>query len=693
MKKYFGNYLGIVISRKDTESRGRLKVYIPHIMPVLNANLLKLFGIQGEETISFNAVGGNINGGIPEPARAYLENILPYAEPASPIIGSSSPGVKNSSGNVSQNAIGAGNMDKSALVPGNSGVLSTPSTPKIIPPPSTNQQELFQNSAKYGKVSPQAMAGNQGAGLCATGVRQIAGGMTGDNYFSNGLSSGSGGSANASSLSNGNDYFQKSGYYQPPQSLPSDYIPQKGDIVSGTKGSSPGHVQIYDGQNWVSDFTQSGMSTSYDDLTLHRMTPEASANVGGKPNTDVPPKPVENNIIPTTENTYNQFYKVKGTTFGYQDSGDNGLGAWGRNTNNTTLIGVSLNASASGKNTPEDGITSVLFGSANTAKNKLVEVYNPATGKSFIGPIVDKGPLNTLSNGIDLTAGGSIALGGTAKGSYEQGVYYRVLTSAEQTQYSNLVGDGAIGGQAMSAPVGNVSIFSDALFGVTNQQATENLKSLVSGTPPPYPPSPTTSQTPAGKQTMTTTNISPAPYDTTNVAKGVFSVPQVGALLWCFFREGNPLFPVYFAASYRSGEWASAYKSSSPGVNNDTSLEGDQTKSSTTIMPTKGGGVISTEGSGSHEVSMVAYSGAHLKFHENHTILYSPDDFHSQADGNKFDITLSNRETHTKGICNTVVNGDCFEKIGNVTDQSVHDAINGIESLISKINDEMLKHS
>ena len=57
MKKYFGNYLGIVISRKDTESRGRLKIYIPHIMPVLNANLLNLFGVQGEETISFNAVG------------------------------------------------------------------------------------------------------------------------------------------------------------------------------------------------------------------------------------------------------------------------------------------------------------------------------------------------------------------------------------------------------------------------------------------------------------------------------------------------------------------------------------------------------------------------------------------------------------------------------------------------------------
>ena len=568
MKKYFGNYLGIVISRKDTESRGRLKVYIPHIMPVLNANLLKFFGVQGEEVISFNAVGGNVNGGIPEPARAYLENILPYAEPASPIIGSSSPGVKTFIGNLIQNAFGAGSVDKSALVPGNAGVVSLPTTSKIISP-----------------TTP---------------------------------------------------------------------------IIPVAPSSTP-------------------------------ITPSTTPTVSTTSTT--PPKPVENNIIPTTTNTYNQFYKVKGTTFGYQDPDDNGLGAWGRNTNNTTLIGVSLNAAASGPSKPEDGITSVLFGSASAAKNKLVEVYNPATGKSFIGPIVDKGPLYSLPNGIDLTAGASIALGGTAKGSFSQGVYYRVLTAAEQTQYSNLVGNDSIGGQAMTAPVGDISIFSDALFGLTNQKATENLKSLVSGTPPPYPPSPTTNKTPAGKQTMTTTNISPTPYDTTNVAKGVFSVPQVGALLWCFFREGNPLFPVYFAASYRSGEWSSIYKSGSPGVNNDTSLEGDQTKSSTTIMPTKGGGVISTEGAGSHEVSMVAYSGGHLKFNENHTILYSPDDFHSQADGNKFDITLSNRETHTKGICNTVVNGDCFEKIGNVTDQSVHDAINKIESLISKINDEMLKPS
>ena len=685
MKKYFGNYLGIVISRKDTESRGRLKIYIPHIMPVLNANLLNLFGVQGEETISFNAVGGNISGGIPESARAYLENILPYSEPASPIIGSSSPCIMDSSGNVNQNAIGAGDIDKSALVPGNAGVVATPNPSKIISPPSTDEQGLFQNSAKYGKVSPQAMAGNQGAGLCATGVRQIAGGLTGNDYFSNGLSSGSGGSADAASLSRGNDYFQKSGYYQSPQSMPADYTPQKGDIVSGTKGNSAGHVQIYDGQNWVSDFTQSGLSTSYEDMTLHRMTPEASANIGGKPTPDAPPKPVDNNIIPTTNDGYSCPASYNITTNGNKQyiTLDEA-----RNINRCNVIGSKLVGFV-----PKDGASygittgSVEEWTAYFSRQMLTESAHTGGKIQINDSMRENDAKGTISEGLfSLTIG--------EQGLTSSTISNPVSNSAAAIKISaNLItADGVIAGKSSSGGwLGAARYFGplrDGKIKVNGEGVgTYDQSPNSSGNK-------TTATTSlAGNQTMTTSKIGPSPYDTTNVAKGVFSIPQVGALLWCFFREGNPLFPVYFAASYRAGEWASASKAASPGVNNDTSLDGDATRSSATIMPTKGGGVISTEGAGSHEVGMVAYSGGHLKFHENHTILYSPDDFHTQADGNKFDITLSNRETHTKGICNTVVNGDCFEKIGNVTDQSVHDAINGIESLISKINDEMLKHS
>ena len=192
-------------------------------------------------------------------------------------------------------------------------------------------------------------------------------------------------------------------------------------------------------------------------------------------------------------------------------------------------------------------------------------------------------------------------------------------------------------------------------------------------------------------QVMTTTDVAPAPYDTTNVPKGVFCIPAIGALLWCFFREGNPLFPVYFAASYRSSEWSGAYKSASPGIGFDPSLMGNDTINKTSLLPNKGGGIISTEGKDLHEVSLVSFAGSHLKFSENHTMLYAADDFHAQTDGNIFNIGLLNRETHTKGIDNTVINGDCYIKVGNVTDSSVHDAINTIETLIGEINNEMLK--
>lgn len=42
---------------------------------------------------------------------------------------------------------------------------------------------------------------------------------------------------------------------------PADYVPQAGDIVvlDGTSKSKPGHIEGYDGTNWISDFVQRDM--------------------------------------------------------------------------------------------------------------------------------------------------------------------------------------------------------------------------------------------------------------------------------------------------------------------------------------------------------------------------------------------------------------------------------------------------
>ena len=38
MKKYYGNYLGIIIQNNDPLARGRVKIFVPHISPTVYKN-------------------------------------------------------------------------------------------------------------------------------------------------------------------------------------------------------------------------------------------------------------------------------------------------------------------------------------------------------------------------------------------------------------------------------------------------------------------------------------------------------------------------------------------------------------------------------------------------------------------------------------------------------------------------------
>jgi hypothetical protein len=87
MKTYYGNYLGIVINNNDPEFRGRVQVFVPHIMPALFEEWNK----KGEN-ITINCVGDNMPQGLTSEIIDRLKQILPWSEAASPIVGQSSPG-------------------------------------------------------------------------------------------------------------------------------------------------------------------------------------------------------------------------------------------------------------------------------------------------------------------------------------------------------------------------------------------------------------------------------------------------------------------------------------------------------------------------------------------------------------------------------------------------------------------------
>lgn len=62
-----------------------------------------------------------------------------------------------------------------------------------------------------------------------------------------------------------------------------------------------------------------------------------------------------------------------------------------------------------------------------------------------------------------------------------------------------------------------------------------------------------------------------APSNYSNLARGLFTIPNVGAHVWVFFAEGNPNLPVYFAASHGGEDWKRIFSFNQTDTNTFTS--------------------------------------------------------------------------------------------------------------------------
>ena len=191
-----------------------------------------------------------------------------------------------------------------------------------------------------------------------------------------------------------------------------------------------------------------------------------------------------------------------------------------------------------------------------------------------------------------------------------------------------------------------------------------------------------------------------ATFDVNNTAKGLFSYPSPGALLWVFFQEGNPLFPVYFAANYGAGEWQSAYKNHSPGPGYSPTPTADGATSQGGLMNLNGVGGLRwdntshpTDSSQTHKsIMLFGEDGSNIFFNTGYTQYYSKFDRRDQVEKDRFETTLGNKETWVQGDDNKVVMGDLIIKVGNVS-QPAMDAVTRIHQLIGEIQAPLTKSS
>jgi hypothetical protein len=101
VKHYFGNYLGIVVQNNDPSKTGRVKIFIPHLSPTVYENWVNV-----PKDKHFKFIGKNIDSDLTNIVDD-LKGILPWAECAAPLAGSSASGRYNAkleTGSISDSA-------------------------------------------------------------------------------------------------------------------------------------------------------------------------------------------------------------------------------------------------------------------------------------------------------------------------------------------------------------------------------------------------------------------------------------------------------------------------------------------------------------------------------------------------------------------------------------------------------------
>ena len=809
MKKFYGNYLGLCINNNDPQKRGRVQVFIPHIMPALFENWNEV----GED-IKMLCVGDNLPDSLPSPIVEKLMKILPWSESASPILGTSAPGnlITNAISTLAGAAIPALGAAQAVAGAVNNYFNQSPKPDAIdggavggYTPGVTgigNESALLNTALRYAgsgslgdRVKGRLTApGSRGGGACGRGTIAVLGALTNNSAFQQGTAGG-----NAYQYSGNNkapaDKFVQSGIYQPRQPATSNYLnnPSQwrvGDVIASGGGSN-GHIQVYTGKQWVSDFQQGNkiLTNSYNDFTLHRLNPEGEAAVtaraslfGGLVGGPGQAAPAESSTA--LERTSNSGQVAAPTPHQDENSleldiNKNNYGSIARpEVSLDAPVSLSLGSGGSGSSTPTSQSSGSLGGLINPnevvpagdSQTRKVSVYgsifndfttyldvkpeqrppeataywqnrgyNISKQEASLAarlrgwkPILNlqdtgRGALLTGQGQGNLTPGFSVAIPSNNAYGLKPGGFLYVTNSAGQPigpnggyfqvadkgNSQNLVKLNALdfysgndpslkdyfkglGSENLKVqPVDITGESAEKLKQALNQQtnaalegtASTDTSGLAGAAGEDLP-----TQQGSGMVQNTDKHGAMAVVNMNNMAKGVFSYPAAGAVLWVFFREGDPNFPVYFAANYGEREWQSAYRQGSDAPGYKPAPTPDNSTTST-------GGMMNLNGVGGmrwedttvpedptkdqKSLTIFGYDGSNMHFNEGYHQIFSKFDRRDSVEGDRWETTLGFRERWVQGDSNEVTMGDVFVKIGNVSPPAV-DAVTRIQQIIKE---------
>jgi hypothetical protein len=184
-----------------------------------------------------------------------------------------------------------------------------------------------------------------------------------------------------------------------------------------------------------------------------------------------------------------------------------------------------------------------------------------------------------------------------------------------------------------------------------------------------------------------------APSMYSNKAKGAFAIPAVGSHVWVFFHNGDPLYPVYFAASYGKSDWNGIYGDAKTGYDYPGSFENVSLSASNAgdqdldyyknkyIINQKGGTIEFINSDYRESIKISGYNGSFKQFALKTNVEFATHNDQKLVQLDQFDTVKGFRNIYTGRDLDYIVKGDYYQKIGNFSTDSFQEWHNIVASI------------
>jgi|694.fasta_scaffold36434_8 lysozyme family protein len=687
MKTYYGNYLGMVVTggEKDPEGRGRCQVFIPHIMPALYEGWNK----EGED-ISFDIVGDGLPTNLKPEIVETLKKILPWAECAAPIVGSSPSAkdgdeIKRNVNRALGTVAGLGPVENLNFSnrEGTGGAITQNHAGKIRSQDlSSELQQVISNGLAGTGLNWNSTSGGQptaGNGPRTGSTRHDLGNAT-DGQF---VDAETGRVLNADNLNDrqiisaaltnlyaagitsvGWDSSSTGGgHYMGSTTFHLDIDP-RGGVWGHTMTSSSAASWILAARNAASSNKQAPL------VNHSAINPDVGVNMrpdGKSGGFDY--EVADLNLTDDHKQSLSSFLQNYQKNKGQYEAVSSGLKQAGISMNPSQVAAIhwreasgSFNKSiANGENLGGyirkdgrlgQGNPSNSFTPTNNWVTNSVEVLSYKVTEKYGGPknLNDPASFNDFAERFN-------GLGYKQRGLVSPYVY----AGTDLYTGGKFTSDGKFDSGVFDKQVGTAVLAAAA-------EGTLETGGLI-----------TSSTLPGGGNVVKNPTDTAGSYgpNTNFQALGMFGYASEGTPVWVFFREGNPLFPVYFAASYGQKEWQNMYQHSSQGIGcgDGGAIAGTEKMR----FNSYGGGFDSTQVMENPELGLeggcafqvFGKNGSNLLFAMDHTEFNSVYNHNQRVSGDFHEITEANKETRVRGDKNTYVEQDVYITVGNWSDEAI----------------------